>query len=55
MVVASEAFTAEGAKALSSSTGLYDFFPTARAAFTGIFGSIHKLGPIAVVLLFLSR
>ena len=40
MVVASEVVAAEGAEALnegpsSSSTGIYDFFLTARAAFTG--------------------
>jgi len=33
-VVAPEAVASE-AVAASSSTGLYDFFPTARAAFTG--------------------
>ena len=35
-MVAPEAVASEEVAASSSSTGLYDFFPTARAAFTGI-------------------
>ncbi len=34
-VAAPEAVASEAVAASSSSTGLYDFFPTARAAFTG--------------------
>ena len=35
-MVAPEAVASEIVAASSSSTGLYDFFPTARATFTGI-------------------
>ena len=51
-MVAPEAVASEAVAASSSSTGLYDFFPTARAAFTGIYVLIIRymgriVGPVA--------
>ena len=42
-MVAPEAVASEAVAASSSSTGLYDFFPTARAALTGIFTDFNLL------------
>ena len=51
-MVVSEAVAAEGGKPSSSSTGLNNFFPTAKTAFTGI--SVPNMAKFAVAMVTLS-